>query len=93
MENINTELFHLHCAWMPLLITKIIKHESHKNKEAAFPCWSTSATLRGRPVEIVCPPRMAVNSREVTVNGKKWITLYFARMSEPANMEHTDSEN
>jgi hypothetical protein len=30
---------------------------------------------------------MAVNTREVPVNGKKWVTLYFAWMSE-----HADSE-
>ena len=49
-ENANTELFHLHFhyARMPILITKIIKNESCKNKEAASPCWSRSATLRGR---------------------------------------------
>jgi hypothetical protein len=29
----------------------------------------------------------------VPVNGKKWVTLYFARMSEPANTEHADSED
>jgi hypothetical protein len=36
---------------------------------------------------------MAVNSREVPVNGKKWATLYFTRMSESANTEHTDIED
>jgi hypothetical protein len=94
MENENTELFHLHLhyAWMPLLITKIIKNESHKNKEAASPCCSPSAMLRGRRLEIFCLLRMAVNSCEVPVNGKKWVTLYFMRMSEPANTEHADSE-
>jgi hypothetical protein len=35
--------------------------------------------------------RMAVKSREVPVNGKEWVTLYFARMSAPANTEHADS--
>jgi hypothetical protein len=56
---------------MPLLSTKIIKNESRENKEAASPCWSPSATLRGRRLEIFCLLRMAVNSREVHVNGKK----------------------
>jgi hypothetical protein len=95
MENANTELFHLHLhyAWMPLLITKIIKNESCENKEAASPCWSPSATLRCRRLEIVCLLRMAVNSREVPGNGKKWVTLYFTRMSEPTNTEHADSED
>jgi hypothetical protein len=72
-EKANTELFHLHLhyAWMPLLITKIIKNESRENKEAASPCWSLSATLRGRRLEIFCLLLMVVNSREVPVNGKK----------------------
>jgi hypothetical protein len=26
-------------------------------------------------------------------NGKKWVTLYFTRMSEPTNTEHADSED
>jgi hypothetical protein len=38
-------------------------------------------------------PRMAVNGRELPVNGKKWVTLYFARISAPANTEHADSED
>jgi hypothetical protein len=70
---------------MPLLITKIIKNESRKNKEAASPCWSPSATLRGRRLEIFCLLHMAVNSREVPMNGKRWVTFYSARMSKPAN--------
>ena len=67
------ELFHLHFhyAWMPILITKIIKNESHENKEAASPCWNPSAMLRGRRLEILCLLRVAMNSREVPVNGKK----------------------
>jgi hypothetical protein len=65
---------------MPLLITKIIKNESRENKEAA--CWSPSATLHGSHLKIFCLLHMAVNSREVPANGKKWVTLYFARMSE-----------
>jgi hypothetical protein len=92
-ENANTKLFHLHYAFMPLLITKPIKNESHENKEAACPCSSPSATLCGNRLEIFCLLRVAVNSREVPVNGKNWITLYFVRMSEPANTEHADSEN
>jgi hypothetical protein len=78
---------------MPLLITKTIKNGSRENKEAACPCWSPSATLHGRRLKIFCLLLMAVNSRKVAVNGKKWVTLYFARMSEPANMEHADSED
>ena len=95
MENANMELFylHLHYAWMPLLITKIIKNESCENKEAAFPCWSPSATLCGRRLEIFRLLCMVVNSRELPVNGKKWVTLYFVRMSEPANTEHANSED
>ena len=94
-EKANTERFHLHShyAWMALLITKIIKNESRENKEATSPCWSPSATLRGRRLKIFCLLLMAVNSRKVAVNGKKWVTLYFARISEPANMEDTDSED
>jgi hypothetical protein len=49
--------------------------------------------LRGRRLEIFCLLRRAVNSREVSVNGKKWVTLYFAQMSEPANMEHAAIED
>jgi hypothetical protein len=63
---------------MPILVTKIIKNESREKKEAAPPCWSPSATLRGRRLEIFCLLLMAVNTREVPVNGKKWVTLYFA---------------
>jgi hypothetical protein len=47
--------------------------------------------LRGRHLKIFCLLRMAVN--KVPVNGKKWVTLYFARMSAPANMEHMDSKD
>jgi hypothetical protein len=71
---------------MPLLITEIIKNESHENKEAVSPCWSPSAMLRSRRLEMFCLLRMAMN-------GKTGVTLYFARMSEPANMEHADSED
>jgi hypothetical protein len=78
---------------MPLLIIKIIRNESRENKEAASPCWSQSVTLRGRSLKIVCLLHMAVNSREVPVNGKTWVTLYFEQMSEPTNTEHTDSED
>jgi hypothetical protein len=78
---------------MPLLITKIIKNESREKKEAAFPCWSPSATLRGRRLEIFRLLRMAVNSHEVTVNGKKWVKLYLARMGETVNTDHADSED
>ena len=92
-ENAGTFHLHLHYAWMPLLITKIIKNESRENKEAASPCWSPSSTLHSRRLKIVCLLRMAVNSREVPVNGKKWVTLYFARMSEPANTAHADSKD
>jgi hypothetical protein len=59
------------------------KHnQKPQNKEAASPCWSPTVTLRGRRLEIFCLLLMAMNSREVPVNGKKWVTLYFARMSE-----------
>jgi hypothetical protein len=94
-EKANTELFHLHLhyAWMPISITKIIINESRENKEAASPCWSPSAILRDRRLEIFCLLLMAVNSCEVPVNGKKWDTLYFVRMSEPPNTEHADSED
>jgi hypothetical protein len=34
--------------------------------------------LRGRRLKIFCLLRMAVKSREMPVNGKKWVTLYFA---------------
>jgi hypothetical protein len=85
--------FHLHYAWMPLLITKIIKNEIQENKEPASPCWSPSAMLHGRCLEIFCLLRMAVNSCEVPVYGKKWVTLYFARMSAPTNTEHAESED
>jgi hypothetical protein len=78
---------------MPLLITKIIKNESRENKEAASPCWSPSVTLRGRRLVIFGLLRMAVNSCEVPVNVKNWVTLYFARMSEPANTKRADSED
>jgi hypothetical protein len=61
---------------MPLLITKIIKNESRENKEAA--CWSPSAMLRGSRLEIFCLLLIAVNIREVPVDGKRWVTLYFA---------------
>jgi hypothetical protein len=86
-ENASTELFHLHYTWTPLLTTKIIfKNESRENKEAACPYWSPSGMLHGRRHKIFCLLRMAVS-------GRKWVTLYFARMSEPANMEHVDSED
>jgi hypothetical protein len=77
---------------MPLLITKNIK-TSRENKEAACPCSSPSVTLCGRRLKIFCLLRVAVNSCEVPVNGKKWVTLYFVRMSEPTNTEHADSED
>jgi hypothetical protein len=73
---------------MPLLITKIIKNESRESKEAASPCWSPSAMLHGRRLKLFRLLRMAVNSRKVPVNGKKWVTLYFARMSA-----HADSKD
>jgi hypothetical protein len=87
LENpVNTELFHLHLhyACMPLLNTKII-NESHENKEAASPCWSPSVTLCGRRLEIFRLLRVAMTSREVPMNGKKWVTLYFVRKSELAD--------
>jgi hypothetical protein len=59
---------------MPFLTTEIINNESRENKEAASPCWSPSATLRGRRLEIFC--------LLLPVKGQKWVTLYFARMSE-----------
>jgi hypothetical protein len=36
---------------------------------------------------------MAMNGRKVPMNGKKWVTLYFVRMSELLNMGHVDSED
>jgi hypothetical protein len=47
---------------MPLLITKIIKkNESRKNKKVASACWSPSATLHGKHIEIFLP---AAHGRE-----------------------------
>jgi hypothetical protein len=49
----------------------IINYESRENKEAASPCWSPSATLHFRRLKHFGLLRMAVNSHEVPVNGKK----------------------
>jgi hypothetical protein len=66
---------------------------NYKNNEKPEPQEQGSSLSLLEPIcdtvrqasQTFCLLRMAVNSREVPVNGKKWVTLYFARMSEPVN--------